>query len=104
MSKKDELIQQLQEELDWIYDEHDALTRAYNEVYRELYYPDVERKDSKVKNIWNRIRNSESKKAGTLSFDYWPIADWFRLEAYRYDQGRSFQITVGPLRLTHFVA
>lgn len=41
-------------------------------------------------------------KAGSLSFDFWPPSDWFRLKLDRWTPGMYFQITVGPLRFDFY--
>lgn len=49
-------------------------------------------------------RKNNRKYAGCLSFDFWPISDWFRLNLYRWNPGKAFQLCIGPIRLDFFEA
>lgn len=65
--------------------ENDRLTLKY-----KPYEPPKVKKVKKVK--------SEPRWFGSLSFDYWPARDWFRLSFKKYKPGKYAQITVGPIR------
>lgn len=49
-------------------------------------------------------KNRRRKYAGCLSFDFWPISDWFRFKLYRWNPAKAFQLTIGPIRLDLFEA
>lgn len=48
------------------------------------------------------LLNKESKYAGCISFDFWPISDWLRLDLKKWEPGRYFQVNIGPMRLDFF--
>lgn len=43
-------------------------------------------------------------KAGVVSFDFWPLSDWFRLTLHRWNPGQSFQLCIGPIRVDWFTS
>lgn len=43
--------------------------------------------------------SKEPKFFGSVSLDYWPPQDWFRLKYYPYKNGKSFQLNLGPIRI-----
>jgi hypothetical protein len=78
MSNKDDRIRQLQDTVD---DLEDQLSRALYQL--ELYKQPKHR----------------HKHAGALSFDFWPLRDWFRLSVKKWNPGKYAQVCIGPIRL-----
>lgn len=57
--------------------------------------------------LYNQPKSPEKKrnpKAGCISFDFWPIQDWFRLSYYSWSPGQAAQMCIGPLRLDWFAS
>ena len=79
MGAKDNQIQSLEEENLLLEREIHALEQIVNEL---------------------KLRNMTKKQyAGALSFDFWPPKDWIRLGIDKWDPGKYFQLTFGPIRL-----
>lgn len=76
----------------------------------------IQEQDSEIRELHNQIHylqrtlqvnTPEPKKirkthAGVLSFDFWPASDWFRFNLYRWNPGKAFQLTIGPVRFDWF--
>lgn len=43
-------------------------------------------------------------KAGCVSFDFWPLSDWFRLSLNRWNPGMASQLCIGPIRVDWFAS
>jgi hypothetical protein len=44
-------------------------------------------------------KKNRKPKAGVVSFDFWPLRDWFRLSYDKWNPGRATQLCIGPIRL-----
>lgn len=70
------------------------------EVIKEL--------DNENYNLRAQIRQLQKKTsekrsyAGSVSFDFWPPSDWFRLNLSKFSSGRYFQAMIGPIRLDFY--
>lgn len=51
-----------------------------------------------------KTKKERKPKAGVVSFDFWPLRDWFRLSYDKWNPGMAAQLCVGPLRIDWFVA
>lgn len=49
-------------------------------------------------------KKEKLKKAGVVSFDFWPLSDWFRLSYNKWNPGMATQLCIGPIRFDWFVA
>lgn len=53
----------------------------------------------------NTLRTKRKyKKAGSVSFDFFPLSDWYRLSYNKWNPGMYTQLCVGPLRIDWFAA
>lgn len=48
------------------------------------------------------MRPKRYKKNGVISFDFWPLRDWFRLSRHKWNPGMAAQVCVGPIRVDWF--
>lgn len=54
--------------------------------------------------VTQAVKTPRRKHAGCLTFDFWPLSDWFRLNLCRWNPGKAFQLCIGPIRLDFFEA
>jgi hypothetical protein len=45
------------------------------------------------------VKKEKMKKAGVVSFDFWPLSDWFRFNYNKWTPGMATQLCIGPIRL-----
>ena len=96
MSKK---IKRLEEELLDLHAELSDLETAYDNLEKEFL-----KKTSELRlyNLSTTSKRPFKNYAGSISFDFWPPRDWFRFDVSRWNPGKYFQITVGPLRFDFY--
>lgn len=74
-----------------------TLQMKNNKLASELYTlrREVEKLQAKTKKY---------PKAGSVSFDFWPWRDWFRLSYSKWNPGKYAQLCIGPLRIDWFAS
>ena len=56
------------------------------------------------KNLAEKFKEYETKYSGDVSFDFWPLSDWVRLELKKWKPGQYFQLCIGPLRIEWYAS
>ena len=70
----------------------DNINRERNEFQLQLWDLQKAVKEMKPKH----------KKCGVISFDFWPLRDWFRFNYHKWNPGMAAQLCIGPFRIDWF--
>lgn len=104
-----------------IIQENDILTMKYcpyrppGDEDEDIDYYDLKEENNNLRlqltqlaeRFYNQPKPAEKKrnpKAGCVSFDFWPISDWFRLSYHRWSPGQASQLCIGPIRFDWFAS
>lgn len=94
--ENDSLTQNIMDKIHVIHEQEEEITRLWTMV--KEFQAEAHQLDQMIKAQKTKRKNY----AGVLSFDFWPLGDWFRLNLYRWNPGKAFQLCIGPFRLDFF--
>lgn len=85
-------------------EDNDVLTEKVANFMRIIKDQDEQIWDLEAKlNESKKSKKPKSPKyAGGISFDLWPLSDWFRFSIDTWNPGRYFQLCIGPIRVELF--